>query len=215
MSDGIEQQCRGKTFCLVNDLHTGDGTAKDNFAECRQRFERFLDELAEHDNDARLVLAGDVFEFWRSPHGGHRQEVAWASEEDGRTWPCASLIIVIVGPRWWALQTLLQGRSTGIRSGGRKMLDPKAIRSAFLAHTGQYLRIRPEPTPNRSASKSTVLPSGKAERKQALRTSSPANAYMGGTSKGHAVSVPRASTLSPVAVNAPNSTTLRNRAKIS
>ena len=72
MSDGIEQQLRGKTLCMVSDLHTRHmpGPAKDSFAEHRQRFERFLHEVVEQDDDGRLILAGGVFEFWRSPHGG-------------------------------------------------------------------------------------------------------------------------------------------------
>ena len=69
MSDAIEEQLQGKTLYVVSDLHMGDGTAKDNFAEHRQRFEAFLDEVVEQDDDGRLILAGDVFEFWQSPHG--------------------------------------------------------------------------------------------------------------------------------------------------
>ena len=59
MSDGIEEQVQGETLYVVSDLHMGDGTAKDNFAEHRQRFEVFLDEVVEKDDDGRLILAGD------------------------------------------------------------------------------------------------------------------------------------------------------------
>jgi len=53
---------------VISDLHMGDGTAKDNFREYRNRLETFLDYVAGQGN-SRLILAGDVFEFWQCSHG--------------------------------------------------------------------------------------------------------------------------------------------------
>jgi len=58
-----------KTLYVVSDLHMGDGSQKDNFAEYRGRFEDFLRTVVDKDPSARLILAGDVFEFWQSEHG--------------------------------------------------------------------------------------------------------------------------------------------------
>ncbi len=69
MTNWLEHRVDGKTLYVVSDLHMGDGTRKDNFAEYCQRFEQFLGEVVEKDPNSCLVLAGDVFEFWQSPHG--------------------------------------------------------------------------------------------------------------------------------------------------
>ena len=69
MTGRLEQHLNGRTLYVVSDLHMGDGSAKDNFAEYRGRFEDFLGRVVERDPNGCLVLAGDVFEFWQSMHG--------------------------------------------------------------------------------------------------------------------------------------------------
>ena len=53
---------------IVSDLHMGDGSASDNFAPIKSRFEEFLD-MVEKDEGYKLVLAGDIFEIWQSRMG--------------------------------------------------------------------------------------------------------------------------------------------------
>ena len=52
---------------IVSDLHMGDGSDTDNFAPYKQRFLNFLDKV--QDEKAKLIIAGDAFEFWEACHG--------------------------------------------------------------------------------------------------------------------------------------------------
>ncbi len=58
-----------KTVIVVSDLHIGDGGPRDNFAadgkECQ--FSLFLDYVQQQ--EAELIILGDLFEFWQSNIG--------------------------------------------------------------------------------------------------------------------------------------------------
>jgi UDP-2,3-diacylglucosamine pyrophosphatase LpxH len=53
---------------IVSDLHMGDGSQKDNFEPFKKAFEDFLHEEVFVSGGNRLILAGDIFEFWQSFH---------------------------------------------------------------------------------------------------------------------------------------------------
>ena len=61
---------------VVADLHMGDGSETDAFAPRRARFERFLANVVEADPTCRLVLAGDIFEFWQGLDGSAQRAYA-------------------------------------------------------------------------------------------------------------------------------------------
>jgi len=73
-NDGQEQQLpvaegiltHGQTLYVVSDLHMGSGEEDDSFLAHVPCFESFLAQVLERDPMARLVLAGDVFDFWHA-----------------------------------------------------------------------------------------------------------------------------------------------------
>jgi len=58
-----------QTIFIVSDLHIGDGGPRDNFAADNKsgQFSGFLDYVEE--NDGRLFILGDLFEFWQANIG--------------------------------------------------------------------------------------------------------------------------------------------------
>jgi UDP-2,3-diacylglucosamine pyrophosphatase LpxH len=58
-----------KKIYVVSDLHLGDRSGADNFAPFEDRFLSFYRTLIAGDNDAKLILAGDIFDFWQAEHG--------------------------------------------------------------------------------------------------------------------------------------------------
>jgi UDP-2,3-diacylglucosamine pyrophosphatase LpxH len=59
----------GKTIYVISDLHMGDGGPRDNFAvgQRKTEFLGFLDYVKQ--KDSKLMILGDLFEFWQSPLG--------------------------------------------------------------------------------------------------------------------------------------------------
>lgn len=61
----------GRNIYVFSDLHSGDGTARDNFkyygneAKLKSCFAR----IKEEDNDSVILILGDYLEFWQSPFG--------------------------------------------------------------------------------------------------------------------------------------------------
>ena len=64
-------QMKGKKLFVVSDLHMGDGGERDNFAGKgnKEHFQKFLDYVGKQKSH-RLIVLGDLFEFWQANLSG-------------------------------------------------------------------------------------------------------------------------------------------------
>lgn len=62
----------GRNIYVFSDLHSGDGSARDNFkfGNGEPAFRECVTAVRREDEDAAIVILGDFFEFWQSPFAG-------------------------------------------------------------------------------------------------------------------------------------------------